>query len=365
MSIASIIHPYCQKVLPLTYDESLSYYEVLCKLRTKINEVIDVFNSYEEIIKTLEQEVIDIEGLKTAVATLQERTDVIDNLVANLGAEDKNLQKQINELTELVNGVVSGYNEIVEYIDSKYNILSQRIDNLTFKVYADMYTYIHKLEAEIEALSEALAEIDTKLYNPWQRINRKESVQKNFDYAYADLSDLEPTASEYSELGLTANEYNEYELTAYEYSARGKEHLHMFWVFSPTYGFRQEISNVLTSIVNYVSNTLTADEYSLKDMSADDYVALDINAQEYYYWRGESTDKRVIFNPDGTGLTRSQYRHLDVNADGTVSVRDEGEGITSNQYDRLSIDGDNNLVVGETVGGIDRSTYERLEVTER
>ena len=31
---------YCQKVLPLVYDESLSYYEMLCKLRYSINEVI-------------------------------------------------------------------------------------------------------------------------------------------------------------------------------------------------------------------------------------------------------------------------------------------------------------------------------------
>lgn len=34
----------CQKVLPLTYDESLSYYEAICKLTTKINEVIGVID---------------------------------------------------------------------------------------------------------------------------------------------------------------------------------------------------------------------------------------------------------------------------------------------------------------------------------
>lgn len=32
---------WCQKVLPLVYDDSLSYYEVLCKLANKINEIID------------------------------------------------------------------------------------------------------------------------------------------------------------------------------------------------------------------------------------------------------------------------------------------------------------------------------------
>ena len=35
----------CFKVLPLVYDDSLSYYEVLCKLTTKMNEIIETFNS--------------------------------------------------------------------------------------------------------------------------------------------------------------------------------------------------------------------------------------------------------------------------------------------------------------------------------
>lgn len=32
---------WCNKVLPLVYDDSLSYYEVLCKVVAKINEIID------------------------------------------------------------------------------------------------------------------------------------------------------------------------------------------------------------------------------------------------------------------------------------------------------------------------------------
>lgn len=36
---------YAYKILPLVYDESLSYYEVLNKVANKINEVIDYTNS--------------------------------------------------------------------------------------------------------------------------------------------------------------------------------------------------------------------------------------------------------------------------------------------------------------------------------
>lgn len=36
----SIQRPYCQKILPLVYDQSLSYYEVVCKLVDKVNELV-------------------------------------------------------------------------------------------------------------------------------------------------------------------------------------------------------------------------------------------------------------------------------------------------------------------------------------
>lgn len=36
---------WCTKVIPLVYDDSLSYYEVLCKVTEKLNEVIEVANA--------------------------------------------------------------------------------------------------------------------------------------------------------------------------------------------------------------------------------------------------------------------------------------------------------------------------------
>ena len=41
---------YCQKVLPIAYDNSLSYYEVLCILTEKINQIIDIINETDNTI---------------------------------------------------------------------------------------------------------------------------------------------------------------------------------------------------------------------------------------------------------------------------------------------------------------------------
>ena len=52
---------WCQKVLPLVYDDSLSYYEVLCKVVTYLNNVIEGTNGVID----------DVEELRNDLATVQ------------------------------------------------------------------------------------------------------------------------------------------------------------------------------------------------------------------------------------------------------------------------------------------------------
>lgn len=59
MRISPIVRPikfWSQKVLPLVYDDSLSYYEVLCKFRDKLNELIGyvTYNIQDLIIPIIE-----------------------------------------------------------------------------------------------------------------------------------------------------------------------------------------------------------------------------------------------------------------------------------------------------------------------
>ena len=56
---------WCQKVLPLVYDDSLSYYEVLCKIVKYINDIIgnekELSDEFLELKKEVEkvQEMLD------------------------------------------------------------------------------------------------------------------------------------------------------------------------------------------------------------------------------------------------------------------------------------------------------------------
>lgn len=52
---------WCQKILPLVYDDSLSYYEMLCKVRDYINELIKADNLINGEIDELKSELADVQ----------------------------------------------------------------------------------------------------------------------------------------------------------------------------------------------------------------------------------------------------------------------------------------------------------------
>lgn len=52
---------WCFKVLPLVYDDSLSYYEVLCKVVAKLNEMIDSMSELNDTVKSMQVAIAEIQ----------------------------------------------------------------------------------------------------------------------------------------------------------------------------------------------------------------------------------------------------------------------------------------------------------------
>lgn len=48
---------YCQKILPVIYDDSLSYYEFLCKIAEKLNEVIDNYGIFDGTLLRFQEQI--------------------------------------------------------------------------------------------------------------------------------------------------------------------------------------------------------------------------------------------------------------------------------------------------------------------
>lgn len=99
-----------QKVLPLVYDDSLSYYELLNKVVNKLNEVVDTDN-------VLIEDVNDLDGrVSTIEATLDELTS---------GDYSEILERYISEAIKMVFFGLTDTGYFVAYIPDSW-------DDITF-----------------------------------------------------------------------------------------------------------------------------------------------------------------------------------------------------------------------------------------
>lgn len=98
---------WCYKVLPLVYDDSLSYYEVLCKVVTYINNMID-----------------NLKDVGGDVTSLQQAVKEVQNWIDNYGPDyiKKNIS---NYLAKMIYPYISNSGYIVYYIPDGW-------DDITF-----------------------------------------------------------------------------------------------------------------------------------------------------------------------------------------------------------------------------------------
>lgn len=87
------IRAWCYKVLPLVYDDSLSYYEVLCKMKSALNDVIENVNNLPEYIADL------IEQFITSGAIDEVVRDILANYILNVKYPPKGITPAVGDGT--------------------------------------------------------------------------------------------------------------------------------------------------------------------------------------------------------------------------------------------------------------------------
>lgn len=295
---------------PYQNDEILNLDWVL----KQIQEFRTTFESWAETIRQLQEgleDIADWEARIVQLETITEQIPVIEKSLADLAnlhdADIKQLKLQIADLQTQINNLDIAALKV--YVDSRDNELMADYNNKIYKNYVVTYALFNDLKDRLILLAEIVANIDTKAVNPWPRTLEKVSLQQNINFAYADLADKILTAEEYASLGLSANDYDTFEMSARDYSLNSRFITHLNYVYSPTYGFKQEINNVLTSIINYIKGTMSADAYTALDIDAESYTALDLTAEDYYSYGANPSG---VVGTGGTGLTSAQYSTLQI-----------------------------------------------------
>ena len=119
---------WCQKVLPLVYDDSLSYYEVLEKLTKYLNVVIENMDTMNDVLQELGPNGID--ALKADMAALQAELDAVKNgeyagLYVDAMAQwiDENLQSMVGRIVQYVFFGLSMDGHFVAYIPESWDFI--------------------------------------------------------------------------------------------------------------------------------------------------------------------------------------------------------------------------------------------------
>lgn len=131
---------WCNKILPLVYDDSLSYYEILCKTSAKLNEVIDSTNGLLAAWNTYKNDIDKAFGEYTAgldkkFADLTDKIDAdflrykdtVNNEIRDefaqqerrLKAQDDKISAQDTQITAIsdnVNTFIAEYNKTIAEI---------------------------------------------------------------------------------------------------------------------------------------------------------------------------------------------------------------------------------------------------------
>ena len=135
---------YCQKVLPLVYDESLSYYEVLCKLTEFIQELAKSQTTVEDLVNSLQTSFEELQSqfanFETDWSNFQQQVNQNQTNFEN--TVNQSLQEMSNTLDAIKNGEYSEFYDaaIKAYIDQNLQtMVSTIVKYVSFGITKDGY----------------------------------------------------------------------------------------------------------------------------------------------------------------------------------------------------------------------------------
>lgn len=132
--MSNIMHFYCRKVLPLVYDESLSYYEQLCKIMGTVNNIM---SDEQQVQKLIEQTGETLESIQKQNKAINDELSKFKNgeyvnvYINQLGSWiDSNLQELVGRVVHFVQFGINKDGYFIATVPNNW-------DNLTFSTVLD------------------------------------------------------------------------------------------------------------------------------------------------------------------------------------------------------------------------------------
>lgn len=188
---------WCQKVLPAVYDQSLSYYEVLCKLAAFLNKMVEELEKMQDNIDALHKAYKDLQDWVNAEiarfeAHMEQHFDDLTRELWNRFEEYKNntnttLQQWFNDYaTNTTNTLNRKFNEFVNNantrIDQMFNTYTSSTNNEFNTWKTDFTNQYNQWKNEVDG---QIRNINSNISSLTNRVTALENMVKkypNFNY---------------------------------------------------------------------------------------------------------------------------------------------------------------------------------------
>ena len=188
---------WCQKVLPAVYDQSLSYYEVLCKLAAFLNKMLEELEKMQDNIDALHKAYKDLQDWVNAEiarfeAHMEQHFDDLTQELWNRFEEYKNntnttLQQWFNNYaTNTTNNLNKKFNDFVNNantrIDQMFNTYTSSTNNEFNTWKTDFTNQYNQWKNEVNG---QISNINSNINSLTNRVTALENMVKkypNFNY---------------------------------------------------------------------------------------------------------------------------------------------------------------------------------------
>lgn len=281
------IRNYCYEILPLVFDNSLSYYECLCKVVAKINEVIanmenfvEEANKYtdsqiaaldEKITKQLNYTIVKLE------AEMKALQDSVNAIQKDLLQRMQELETKINlELAENKAWVTTQINALIDSVNKQITALHEMIVTCE----AEVKAYV---DQEIQKVIDMIPEISNpKVVNPIT--GKLEPLQEVLNFLVDVFKQCAWTAMEFDNEGLTTQEFDDFKLTALEFDINGKCKQFKdprFYMHNPATGTLQFYQEVIKWLISLHQDSITAEKFDSLELTVNEFQAKNLTAYEF------------------------------------------------------------------------------------
>nr|DAJ00770.1 MAG TPA: Dynamin-like helical domain [Caudoviricetes sp.] len=188
---------WCQKVLPAVYDQSLSYYEVLCKLAAFLNKMLEELEKMQDNIDALHKAYKDLQDWVNAEiarfeAHMEQHFDDLTKELWNKFEQYKNdtnttLQQWFNEYaTNTTNNLNKKFNEFVTNantrIDQMFKTYTTNTNNDFNTWKTDFTNQYNQWKADVD---EQITNINSNISSLTARVTELENMIKKYpDFNY-------------------------------------------------------------------------------------------------------------------------------------------------------------------------------------